>query len=81
MCNTPHQLAADFPEFADTIATLKTSDAHFAKLLADYNALNDEVHLVETDVHPMDDLAQAELRKKRMVLKDELYRLLTTAAA
>lgn len=76
MSNTPHQLAADFPEMADKITELKASDSHFAHLAAQYDALNEEVHLAETDVQPMEDLALAELRKKRMHLKDELYRLL-----
>ncbi|WP_434288191.1 YdcH family protein [Celeribacter sp. SCSIO 80788] len=80
MSNTPHQLAADFPDLAGKITELKSSDAHFATLVGAYEALNDEVHLAETDVHPMEDLALAELRKKRMHLKDEIYRLLTVSA-
>ncbi|ALI54909.1 YdcH family protein [Celeribacter marinus] len=80
MPHTPHQLAQDFPELADLISKRKVSDPHFARLLDDYNALNDQVHLAETNVEPMDDLAQSELRKKRMALKDELYGLLTAAA-
>lgn len=80
MSNTPHQLAADFPELSGKITELKAADSHFAALAEAYNALNDEVHLAETDVHPMEDLALAELRKKRMHLKDEIYRLLTAPA-
>ncbi len=80
MSNTPHKLAADFPELADKIAELKASDPHFAKMVSDYADLNAEVHLVETDVHPMEDLAAAELRKKRMHLKDDIYRMLTAEA-
>ena len=80
MSHTPHRLSKDFPELADRISGLKESDPHFARLLDDYNALNDKVHLVETDVEPMDDLAQADLRKQRMALKDELYAMLTAQA-
>jgi Uncharacterized protein conserved in bacteria len=80
MSNTPHQLAADFPELAGKISVLKASDPRFAALATEYEALNDEVHLAETDVHPMEDLALAELRKKRMHLKDEIYRMLTAPA-
>ncbi|WP_417242972.1 YdcH family protein [Celeribacter sp.] len=80
MSHTPHQLSHDFPELADAISERKASDPHFAHLLDDYNALNDKVHLAETNVEPMDDLAQSELRKKRMALKDKLYGLLTAAA-
>jgi uncharacterized protein YdcH (DUF465 family) len=80
MPNTPHELSADFPELADKISAMKVSDAHFSRLLEEYHRLNRQVHRAETDVEPMDDLAQAELRKKRMALKDELYQMLTAAA-
>jgi uncharacterized protein YdcH (DUF465 family) len=80
MSNTPHELSADFPELAGKISELKTSDAHFSRLMEDYHELNRQVHRAETDVEPVDDLAQAEMRKKRMALKDELYRMLTAAA-
>ncbi|ATG49505.1 hypothetical protein CEW89_19145 [Celeribacter ethanolicus] len=80
MSNTPHQLAADFPDLAGKITERKASDAHFATLVGEYDALNDEVHLAETDVQPMEDMALAELRKKRMHLKDEIYRLVTAPA-
>ncbi|SFK07600.1 YdcH family protein [Celeribacter neptunius] len=80
MSNTPHQLAADFPELADKIMELKSSDSHFAHLAGQYDALNEEVHQAETDMHPMEDLALSELRKKRMLLKDELYKMLTQPA-
>jgi uncharacterized protein YdcH (DUF465 family) len=80
MSNTPHELSADFPELADKISALKASDGHFARRMEEYHELNREVHRAETDVEPMDDATQAELRKKRMTLKDELYQMLTTAA-
>lgn len=80
MSNTPHELSADFPELAEKISALKISDAHFGRKLEAYHTLNRQIHRAETDVEPMDDAAQAELRKKRMVLKDELYHLLTVMA-
>jgi uncharacterized protein YdcH (DUF465 family) len=80
MSNTPHELSTDFPELADKISTLKVSDAHFARRMEEYHALNGQVHRAETDIEPMDDLAQAELRKNRMALKDELYKILTAAS-
>lgn len=80
MSNTPHQLIVDFPELADKITSLKAEDAHFSRLMDEYNEVNDEVHLAETNVQPMEDLALTELRKNRMALKDELYRILTVPA-
>lgn len=81
MSNTPHELAEDFPEHAELIGSLKQSDAHFAGLAENYHTLNRQLHRVETNVEPMDDLAIVELRKKRMALKDELYAMLSGAEA
>ena len=81
MTHTPHELAADFPEFAERITELKETDAHFAKLAAAYHDVNREVHRAETDVEPTSDEHVAELRKKRMALKDELYGMLKAGDA
>lgn len=76
MSHTPHQLAEDFPEFADKIRDLKGSNAHFAKLADAYADLNDKVYKAEANVAPMEQLAEDQLRKQRAALKDELYALL-----
>ncbi|MEZ5997418.1 MAG: DUF465 domain-containing protein [Hyphomonas sp.] len=76
MSHTPHELTEEFPEAADKIHALKTSNAHFAKLADEYHELNRQIHRIETDLEPASDEHQTELRKKRMVLKDELYAML-----
>lgn len=81
MTHTPHSLADEFPEFTDLMHTLKTTDAHFAKLQADYEAANAAVHLAETDVAPTSDAHMTDLRKRRMLLKDEVFAHLTKASA
>jgi uncharacterized protein YdcH (DUF465 family) len=80
MSHTPHDLAADFPDLAERIHALKISDAHFARLLGDYEEVNGAVHRAETNVEPMSEEAEVALRKKRAALKDQLYRMLTAAA-
>lgn len=77
MGHTPHELAEEFPEHADKMHNLKESDAHFAKLFDDYHEVNRAVHRAETNLEPMEDLAEANLRKQRAVLKDEIYRYLS----
>lgn len=79
MTNTPHELAAEFPDKADLIHRLKTENAHFARLAEEYHEINRQVHRAETLVEPMEDLAEVTLRKKRAALKDELYAMLTAA--
>ena len=44
MTHTPHELTADFPEYADKIHQLKTDDAHFAKLADAYHKVNSAIH-------------------------------------
>ena len=39
----PHAIHEEFPNDAEIIHQLKVSDAHFAKLLDEYDSLNDEV--------------------------------------
>jgi hypothetical protein len=73
MSHVPHDLASEFPEFAEKMSELKVNDKHFAKLFKDYNDLNDKVHLAETNVKPREELAEVDLRKRRAALKDEIY--------
>ncbi|MFG1295993.1 MULTISPECIES: YdcH family protein [Xanthobacter] len=73
MSNTPHELVADFPEYAEKIQALKTSDTHFAKLYDAYHEVNGKVHRAETDVEPTGDEEMETMRRERMQLKDELY--------
>ena len=79
MTNTPHELAAEFPDKADLIHKLKADDAHFARLAEEYYTINRQVHRAETNVEPMEELAEVELRKKRALLKDQIYAMLTAA--
>ncbi|MEL7014303.1 MAG: YdcH family protein [Pseudomonadota bacterium] len=79
MSHTPHELAEDFPEHADRIHDLKISDPHFARLFDEYHEINRAIHRAETLVEPVEDLAEAEMRKTRILLKDEIYRMLSHA--
>ncbi|KAA0920766.1 YdcH family protein [Aquicoccus porphyridii] len=77
MSNTPHELHEEFPEHAEAMTRLKTSDMHFARLAEEYHEINRAVHRAETNVEPMDDRAETALRKHRAHLKDEIYGFLT----
>lgn len=80
MSNTPHELAEEFPELAEKMSALKASDAHFAKLAEEYHTLNRAVHRAETNVEPVEQLVEADMRKKRAALKDEIYSYLKETA-
>lgn len=72
MSHTPHELAEDFPEYAERIHDLKQSDAHFAKLMDEYHKVNREVHRMETEVEPVATHTEEEARKRRVALKDDI---------
>jgi len=77
MSHTPHDLHEEFPDLVAKISDLKQSDAHFARLAEEYHEINRAVHRAETNLEPMEALAEVELRKKRGALKDEIYRMLS----
>ncbi|CAD0183657.1 hypothetical protein RUESEDTHA_00531 [Ruegeria sp. THAF57] len=79
MSHTPHELAEEFPDKVDLMSQLKQSDAHFARLADEYHEINRSVHRAETNVEPMEELAEGELRKKRAALKDEIWSILSKA--
>ena len=79
MSNTPHELAQEFPEHVGKMHELKVSNAHFAKLMDNYHDVNRAIHRAETEVEPVGDTQMETMRKQRMVLKDEIYGMLTKA--
>lgn len=79
MSNTPHELAEEFPDKIEVMSQLKQSDAHFSKLADAYHEVNRAVHRAETNVEPLEELAEVELRKKRGALKDEIWGILSKA--
>ncbi len=80
MSHVPHELAEDFPEYADKIHDLKMNNAHFAKLADAYHHVNREIHRIETGIEGASDERDVDLRKERMQLKDEIYALLSAAS-
>ncbi|MBK0328259.1 DUF465 domain-containing protein [Rhodobacteraceae bacterium F11138] len=77
MSHTPHELAEEFPDQVDQMHELKQSDAHFAKLFDDYHDINRAVHRAETNVEPVEELTEVEMRKKRALLKDQIWGMLS----
>lgn len=72
MSNTPHELHEEFPQDADRIHALKTSDAHFAKLVEAYHEVNRAVHRMETNIEAVSDAVLEDQKKQRLDLKDKI---------
>ena len=81
MTHTPHELAEEFPDHVQAMHDLRERDAHFARLADEYHEINRAVHRAETDIEPTDDLHMAEMRKKRLSLKDQIWSALQKATA
>jgi uncharacterized protein YdcH (DUF465 family) len=77
MNDIPHELHGSFPQYADKIDALEASDPAFAKLLSEYNAVNEKVHKAETLEKPVDHFHEEEMKKQRVALRDEIYRRLS----
>ncbi len=77
MSNTPHTLSEEFPDQLDKIHTLKVSNPSFAQLLIDYDEVNDEIHLAETNVRPTSQDHETELRRRRLAIKDQIAAVLS----
>jgi len=76
MHNEQHDLSHEFPEYRERIHTLKAENAHFRRLYDEYHELDRQAHRAGTDVEPVSDEYAEELKKQRLLLKDELYGIL-----
>jgi uncharacterized protein YdcH (DUF465 family) len=72
MSNTPHTLGEEFPGQIEAIHVLKASDPDFARVLEQYDKINDRIHRAETRIEPISENAEYDLRKQRLALKDEI---------
>jgi uncharacterized protein YdcH (DUF465 family) len=76
MSHTPNQIDEDFPDMAERIHALKTSNNHVARLIEEYNELNREIHRMETRIEPTSEDVEEELKRRRLRLKDEIAQML-----
>ncbi len=70
-----------FPEYRDLITQLKTTDRHFLNLFDKHNDLDQKIKNMESHIEPGTGVEIENLKKEKLVLKDELYQLLRKAAA
>ncbi len=74
-----HPLGREFPEHRETITRLKTSDAHFKRLMEEHEAVDRSVVRAEQGVDHLSDGDLEALKVQRVRLKDELYGMLKAA--
>lgn len=71
-----HPLAAEFPDHRDTIHELKQTNAHFHRLMDEYESVDKEIVRMEDGLETPEDAVLTELKKKRLALKDELLAMM-----
>lgn len=76
-----HDLHNEFPEYQSEIHTLKTSDAHFQKLFDKYHEVNRHVVRIEVQAEVASDPELEDLKKERLLLKDQLHDMLKKHSA
>lgn len=78
--NSSHPLIEEFPEFRENIHRLKMTDRHFAKLFDEYDLVAHAVHRIEAGAEAASDERLEDLKKRRLRLKDNLFRRLHETA-
>jgi uncharacterized protein YdcH (DUF465 family) len=67
-----HPLAQDLPEYRDAIHNMKMNNAHFSRLMEEYEALDKQIVRAEQGVEYIPDLELDGLKMQRVKLKDDL---------
>ncbi len=78
MLGESHDLISEFPEFRDRIEALRSNDGNFAKLMTQYNQLDARIRRIEEFGQRIADTTMEELKKRRLILKDQLHALLSS---
>ena len=68
-----------FPEYRDLITKLKHSDLHFTHLFDKHNDIDQKIKNIEANIESATHEAIENLKKEKLHLKDEIYRILTKA--
>ena len=68
-----HPFVKEFPQYRETVRSLKLADGKFREAFEEYHKLDDEICRIEEDVEYATDQQIDELKFKRAKLKDTLY--------
>ena len=70
-----------FPEYRELITKLKTSDRHFSHLFDKHNAPDEKIIKMEDHKEPSTPEEIENLKKEKLLLKDQIYAILKKASA
>jgi uncharacterized protein YdcH (DUF465 family) len=63
-------------EYRDEIHELKQENAHFARIFEKHNELDQKIEHAEMGDIPMTDMELEVLKKEKLLLKDEAYKMI-----
>ena len=63
-------------EYRDEIQELKQKNAHFTKIFEKHNELDQKIEHAEAGDTPMTDMELEILKKEKLLLKDEAYKMI-----
>jgi uncharacterized protein YdcH (DUF465 family) len=72
----PHDLDNEFPEYAGLMSHLRGRDEKLADLFKQYDQVNGEIVDIEENDKLFHDFEFEEMKKKRLRIKDEIYKIL-----
>lgn len=75
-----HPLITEFPNQTDIIHNLKAENAHFQRLMNEYEEIDKEVFRMEEGIETPEDSVLVEKKKHRLHLKDQLAEMIEKAA-
>ncbi len=75
-----HRLDQEFPEFQQTIHSLKQNDPQFAQLVNQYNKTDKAIYGFQQKFHPVVNHLVEQLKRERVRLKDAIFYKLQSAA-
>jgi uncharacterized protein len=71
--NQPGRPTPMFPEYRDLISKLKGHDAHFTRLFDKHNDLDQLIKNKEAHIEPGSQIEIEQLKKEKLLLKDQIY--------
>lgn len=75
-----HPLITEFPNHTDIIHQLKADNAHFQRLMNEYEQIDKEVFRMEEGIETPEDAILVEKKKQRLHLKDQLAAMIDQVA-
>lgn len=73
----PHELQDEFSDLAPLIERLVKTNYAFQRLAAAYDEVNHHIWRIESEDEPTSDEVLEKLKKRRLLLKDDIAALLT----